>query len=669
MDIKSLLKELTVEEKALLLTGTESMATAALDKYNIRSRKFADGPHGVRAPELDKYTAFPNLCCMGASWDVDMLDKMGKTIGDECVSGGISMLLGPGINIKRYLLCGRNFEYFSEDPVLAGELGAAYINGLQSKGVGASLKHFALNNQEKYREDISVEVDMRAMMEIYLKAFEIAVKKSSPVSVMCAYNKIFSVWCSENRWLLTDVLKNKWGHKGFVVSDWGAVHDIAKAISAGLDLEMPQNYNIEAQIKSALKNGVLKESDLDAAVENILRFVCSEENPIVPIDRDKHHGIARELAASGIVLLQNNGNALPINKEKYKKISVIGGYAKEPLINGQGSAEVNITEKYIDIPIDELKRIVGDDIELNYWDLYQSNEFSKKMLWPLFGKFESFIKDSDAVLFFVGSMMSEDTENFDRRSAYFNENYEMFVKNAVKLGKKVIVVIQSGGVMILGDWIKKADAVVEMWLGGEGAGGAIADILTGIKNPSGKLPETFPSVMPTHLNYPGDGIRIAYNESLDVGYRYYDKHPEEVLYPFGHGLSYTTFEYGDMSLSVLEDTIKVSLKITNTGTVYGGEVIQLYTAKKGGTVYTPVKELKAFKKVFLKAGETKSVEFEIERSALAYYNCLLNDWVVESSDYEFILASSATDIRLSRELYISGNEPYTFNAESRSMIG
>ncbi len=669
MDIKELVSKLTLEEKASLLTGTDSMSTAAVERLGIRSRKFADGPHGVRAPELDKYTAFPNLCCMGASWDTDMLRKMGETLADECISGGISMLLAPGINIKRYPLCGRNFEYLAEDPLLAGELAAAYINGIQSKGVGTSLKHYALNNQEKYREEISVEADMRALMEIYLKAFEIAVKKSSPTSVMCAYNKIYSIWCSENRWLLTDVLRDMWGYRGFVVSDWGAVHDIAKALMAGLDLQMPENPNIVSEIKAALEKGGLTEKDIDRAVEKLLEFICGEEKAILPVDREKHHGIARELAASGIVLLENRGDVLPITKEKYNKIAVVGGYAADPLINGQGSAEVNITERYLDIPLDEIKNIIGEDIEIKYWDIYGKSAFSEVMLWPLFGKFEEFVKDSDAVVFFIGSMTSEDTENFDRRSAYFNENYEMFVKNAIKLGKKVILVIQSGGVMILGDWLKKADAIVEMWLGGEGSGRAIADVLTGKINPSGKLPETFPSCMPTHLNYPGDGVRIQYAEGLDVGYRYYDRHPDEVLYPFGHGLSYTKFEYSNIKLEMFENDIKITADIKNIGAVYGGEVVQLYTSKRGGTVYSPIKELRAFKKVFLNPNETASVEFTVDQSALAYYNCLLSEWIVESAEYTFMLASSASDIRLSKTVHIDGNAPYTFGVESQSMIG
>ncbi len=668
MNIKSIVNALTVEEKAQLVTGIASMTTRAMTEHGIYSHELADGPHGVRNYPLDKYTAFPNLCCIGASWDVDMIYKMGEALGDDCISGGISMLLAPGANIKRHILCGRNFEYISEDPVLSGEMAASYINGLQSKGVAASLKHFAMNNQEKYRTEVSVEADMRTIMEIYLKGFEIAVKKSNPVSVMCAYNKLYSIWCSENKFLLTEVLREKWGYEGFVISDWGAVHDICRAVRAGLDFEMPANENIVEQIKDGLAKGILKEAELDTAVERILKFVAKEPLEKKECNREKQHKIAQELAASGIVLLKNDG-ALPINKSNNKKVTVIGEFAKSPLITGQGSAEVYISDKYIDIPLDEIKRIIGNDAEIAYSEFYKKSEFSNEMLWPKLRAFKETIADSDTVVLFVGAMLSEDTENFDRRTACLNDNYEMFINEAIKCNKKVVVVIQSGSAMILGDWHKKASAVVQMWLGGEGAGRAIAEVLTGVVNPSGKLSETFPSVMPKHLDYPGDGIKVKYSEGFEVGYRYYDRHSDEVCYPFGHGLSYTSFDYSDMTCDVENNKIKISANITNTGDVYGGEVVQLYVSKKGGTVDTPLKELKGFKKVFTEPGQTKKVNFELDIKELAYYNTLLKDWITEPCDYEFMLAASSADIRLSEVKLISTDIPYTMGVSRDSMIG
>ncbi len=668
MDIKKLLQEMTLEEKALLLTGAGNFTTKEFEEHGIPSMTCADGPHGLRIKlQDDKYTAFPNLCCVGASWDVDVMRKMGEALARECKSAGVSMLLAPGANIKRHILCGRNFEYISEDPVLTGEMAAAYINGLQNGGVAACLKHLAMNNQEAYRSEISVEADMRTIMEIYLKGFEIAVKKSDPVSIMCAYNKLYSIWCSENRFLLTEVLREKWGYEGFVVSDWGAVHNICRAVAAGLDLQMPSNKNIVAQIKQGLEDGVLTVQDIDRAVTRVLTFAARGPVSVTPCDREEQHKAAEEIAASGIVLLKNNG-ILPLTKEKNKKIAIVGEYAQAPLVYGQGSSQVHSTGKYIDSPLEEIKKLVGDDIEIVYTELYKKTEVPLTAPWGNVNELYSLTKDCDTVVFFMGAMLAEDTEMFDRKSAQLNPYFEMYINRILRCGKRVVVVLQSGSAMILGSWHKKVDAIVQMWLGGEGAGKAIADVLTGAVNPSGKLSETFPSVMPRHLNYPGDGVRIHYSEGTDVGYRYYDRYPEEVCFPFGHGLSYTTFDYSDMKLDVSKDRISVSATVRNTGDAYGGEVVQLYVSKKGGTVDCPIKELKAFKKVFLQAGESTAIQLELEMHDIAYYNTILSDWVVESSDYEFMLAASSADIRLSEKVYINADMPYTVGVECNSMI-
>ena len=669
--IIELIKEMTLEEKARLLSGSESMRTMAIERLGIPAAKMADGPHGIRGDADKNHTSFPNLCCLGASWDVDMAYKMGEALGNECAENDISMLLAPGINIKRHILCGRNFEYLSEDPVLAGELGAAYINGLQSKGVGASLKHFACNNQEKDRTMVSADIDERTLREIYLKGFEIAVKKAKPASVMCAYNKVNSIWCSENRHLLTDVLKKDWGYEGFVISDWGAVHDIGKAVAAGLDLQMPENTKIVEKLKEALEQNKLTMEDIDAAVERVLGFVMNSKSQkeTLHYDRKHQHEIAQQIATSGIVLLKNEENTLPIIPGKYKEISVIGEYAKDPLICGQGSAEVNVASDYIDRPLDELKKALGDEVNIRYRETYRKGAYSSTMLWPTLGEYTEFIKNSDMVILFIGSMVSEDTEYFDRTGAEYNPNYGMFIEHACAMGKKVAVVMQSGGAMLLGNWKNKADAILQMWLGGEGAGKAIADVLTGKVNPSGRLSETFPNRLRSDLAYPGNGWYVEYSEKENVGYRYYDRHPEEICYPFGYGLSYSAFCYHDPKVKVQKNSVEVEFQLTNVSETDGYEVVQIYIGKTTSTVRRAEKDLKAFRKVFVKAGQTVRVQFFLQKEDFAYYNVMLGRWITESGEYRIFIAASARDIRLEDGVVLEGNQPYTMLPNGRDMIG
>ena len=671
MNKNDIIKQLTLEEKMLLLTQGEKQGgydrTYKLDKYGVEQKFMFDGPHGIRADVSENCTSFPNLCCAGASWDKEILYKMGEALADECIKQGVDMLLGPGANIKRHILCGRNFEYFSEDPVLSGEMAAAYINGLQSRGVGASLKHFALNNQEKHREYISIEVDERVMREIYLKSFEIAVKKSSPYSVMCAYNKVDSIWCSENRMLLNDILKEEWGYKGIAISDWGAVHDVRRAIAAGLDMQMPRNRAIIEQLKDGISKKILNENDVDRAVSRVLDFVTRPKNEKGDYDRDRQHEIAREIASAGIVLLKNDKKVLPLTEEKYKKIAVIGEFAKSPLTYGQGSAEVNASEEYIDSPFDCLAKSLGS-VELKYGEFFKKREYSHEMLWPKAKEYKEFISDTDAVVIFIGSMESEDTEKFDRRSALFNPNYEFFVDLANKAGKKVVVVIQSGSAMLLNDIKSKADAIVQMWLGGEGAGKAVSDVLRGAYNPSGKLSETFPTKERSDLEYEGDGLKLVYKEGFDVGYRYYDKHPEEICYPFGHGLSYTEFEYSGLKAEYCGKELKISFDLNNIGDCDGAEVAQVYVGKKISCVTRSVKELKAFEKVYLKRGEKKTVNITIDVNDLAYYNRSMRSWVVEPGEYQIYLGSSSRDIRQKVNVEITDRAPYSMQQLSDSSL-
>lgn len=666
-NIDNIMKKMTLEEKISLLTGSESMSTVGIERLNIEPKNFADGPHGVRTETgVGNCTFFPNICALSASWDKASAELYGNALADDCIEHNIDLILAPGVNIKKNMLCGRNFEYFSEDPVLAGELGAEYINGVQKNGVGACLKHFAANNQEKHRASKSVEVDERTLREIYLKAFEIAVKKSNPASVMCAYNKVNAIWCSENKMLLNDILRDEWDYDGFVVSDWGAVHNINRALCAGLDLQMPKNDNIQAQIKEGMENGEISVDVIDKAVKRLLKFILSPKAEKKPYDRARQHKIAQDIAAAGIVMLKNENGVLPI-KESDKKIAVIGEFAKDALIGGQGSAEVYPDAEWIDSPLEELKAALPQT-EIKYMEVFKKREFSDVMLWPKLGEYNRFIADADKVIIFAGSMESEDTEMFDRRTAMLNPNYELFINAACDCGKDVIVVLQSGGVILKGDWAG-ADAVLEMWLGGEGAGKAIADVLTGRVNPSGRLPETFPVKQRTDFEYPGDDQKVEYNEKLDVGYRYYDKHPDEINFPFGHGLSYTTFEYDNLSAECSDGKVKIKLDVKNTGVYDGAEVVQVYISDVVSNVKRPIKELKAFERVFIKRGETKTVEFEIPVSELGYYNIMLRKWVTEPGRYDVMIGSSSRDIRMEKSVYCDISLEYTMDQTGHDMIG
>ena len=662
-----ILSKLTFEEKALLLSGAARMSTTEIERLGIPAKNFADGPHGVRHGVEENCTHLPNLCSLGSSWDIENAYKMGQAIADDCIEHDVDMILGPGINIKRNILCGRNFEYVSEDPVLSGEIGAAYINGVQSNGVGTSLKHYALNSQEKYRQETSADVDERTLREIYLKGFEIAVKKSNPTSVMCAYNKVSSIWCSENRQLLTEILRDEWGYKGYVVSDWGAVHDICKAVCAGLDLQMPKNPDIVEQLRAGIEKGKITIEQIDAAVMRILNFASQKKPERKPYDRDKQHRIAREIAAKGIVLLKNEKNILPLTSDKYKKITVIGEYADKPLIAGQGSAEVLQKPEYIDSPYEELKKLLPDT-EIIYREMYKKGAFSPVMLWPGIRPFRDSLRDNDAIILFVGSQESEDTEKFDRRTAQINPNFDMYINAAIETGKPVIVVCQSGSAMIFDDWNKKAGAVVQMWLGGEASGGAIADVLTGKVNPQGKLSETFPTKLRTDFEYPGNGDYLEYTDKLNVGYRYYDKHPEEICYPFGHGLSYTSFEYGNVKI-LTENGTRVEFTVKNTGGVFGTEIVQMYVQDPISTMPKPIKELKQFKKVELMPGEEATVVFEITDEDLSYYNTALHKWLVENGKYNILIGSSSRDIRLCASIIYNDNDDYTMKRTGEDMIG
>lgn len=668
--IKELILKMTFEEKALILTGgVKDMATADFENHSIPYRQMADGPHGVRSLRENNCTAFPNLCLLAATWDKNMAEKMGNGIAKDCITHDVDMILGPGANIKRTPLCGRNFEYFSEDPILSGEMAGSYIKGVEDYGVGTSLKHFAANNQEKNRQTISVEVDERTLREIYLKSFEIAVKKGNPSSVMCSYNKINSVWAAENKFILDEVLKKEWNYDGFVVSDWGAVQDISRSVHAGLDLQMARNEDIVAQLKDGVEKGKVTIEEIDEAVKRVLNFVLKENKKEIDYNRDEQHKLAQEIASEGIVLLKNDNDVLPLTSKKYKKIAVVGEFATSPLVTGQGSAEVLNLPEYTDSPLEELKKALPE-CELTYIETYKKSELPKNMLWPfMYEEFIPSLKNFDVVVLFAGSMESEDTEKFDRNTINLNPNYQLFIDALIEENKKAVVVLQSGSALALGEWNNGVDGIVQMYLGGEGSGKAVSDILTGNVNPSGKLPETFPKAVRTDMDYPGDGVKVEYNEKWKVGYRYYDLHTDEIVYPFGHGLSYTQFSYSDLKILKDKDDFKVSVKVKNVGECDGKEVVQLYVGDEVSTVSKPVKELKKFEKISLKKGEEKEISFVLTDEELAYYNVTLHNWVVENGKYNVFVGSSSQDIRLTSSFVYENDMPYTMIQTGKDMIG
>lgn len=669
MDYSEVLNKMTFEEKALILTGVGNMATYSSEKLGVEEKNFADGPHGTRLEKEKNCTKFPSLFNIGNSWNIKCAEKMGAALADECIPNNINMLLGPGVNIKRHILCGRNFEYISEDPLLAGELGAGYINGLQKKGVSASLKHFALNNQEKYRTRISVETDERTMREIYLKPFEIAVKKSQPDSVMCSYNKVNAIWCSENEYLLKTILKDEWGFEGIVVSDWGAVHNISRAVKAGLDLQMPQNTDIVKELRDGIEKGLVTEKEIDEAVLRVLKFADKRKLGKISYNRDTQHAVAREIARESIVLMKNSDETLPITEEKYKKILVMGEYALNPLISGQGSSEVYQNEEYTDSPLEELRKLLPNT-EIKYIEAYKKSALPTEMVWPKTEQWLEDIKSADLVLMFGGDMESENTEQFDKASAYIEANQSYLIEYVIRFAKRTAVVLQSGGAIICGDWGSQADAILNMGLAGESGGGAIADVLCGKVNPSGKLSETFPCVMRKDLEYPGNQTRIVYKEKADIGYRYYDKNPDEILYPFGHGLSYTEFEYSDLCTKKDGENVEVSFKIKNIGKTGGSEVVQLYVGDVESTVEKSVKELKRFDKIYLNAGEKKKVSYTLTKEDFSYYNIMLHKDVAENGEYVIYIGASSRDIRLKESFIYETDMPYTMKRIlSEAMIG
>ncbi len=662
-----IIKQMTLEEKADFCSGLDYWHTPGLDKLDIPVVMWTDGPHGIRkrSEKKDKEQktslkgvpaiCFPTAATTACSWDPDLIYEMGVLLGEECLKEQVSVLLGPGTNIKRSPLCGRNFEYFSEDPFLAGEISAAFVNGVQSKGIGTSLKHFAGNNQETRRMTVDSVVDERAFREIYLTSFEKTVKKAQPWTIMCAYNRLNGTYCAENKWLLTDVLRDEWGYKGMIVTDWGAENDRVSGLLAGQELEMPtSNGEGDRQIVEAVKDGRIPEEFLDKMVDNVLDVILRSKEVLGEYTYDEvaHHNKAREIAGQCMVLLKNDNNLLPLKKTA--KVAVIGEMAKNPRYQGAGSSIVNAIK--IDTAFDS---ITEKGVDVTYAAGYSTAKKNKISDEKFIAEAVEAAKGKDAAILFIGLTEEFESEGFDRTHIGIPALHTKLVDAVTAVNSNVIVAL-SGGAVVEMPWADKVQAILNCYLGGESSGGAAADILFGDVNPSGKLAETYPlslSDTPCYNYFPGDVSTVEYRESVFVGYRYYDTADKKVLFPFGYGLSYTNFEYSDIKLSADNiadtDTVTVTFKVKNTGDVDGAEIAQLYVKDNESTIYRPEKELKGFKKVFLKAGEEKEVSITLCKRAFAYYNVNIHDWHVETGAFTICVGASSRDIKLTAEITVN----------------
>lgn len=652
--VKKIISELTTEEKAKFCVGADFWHLYACEPLSVPQIMVSDGPHGLRKQDEEAdhlgvnqsiaAVCFPAACATAASFDEKLLERMGEALGEECRAEDVSILLGPAVNIKRSPLCGRNFEYFSEDPYLTGKLAAAQIRGVQKWDIGTSIKHFAANNQEYHRQSCSSEIDERTLREIYLHGFEIAVKEAKPWTVMCAYNKINGTYASENKMLLTDILRKEWGFDGCVMSDWGAVNNRIAGLSAGLDLEMPASGGFTTkQIVEAVENGDLPMAELDTAVGRILttifRYADSDiQKPV--FDREKHHRLSVEIEKECAVLLKNDG-ALPLRQTE--SVAFIGEFAKAPRYQGGGSSHINASR--VVSAIDAAK-------EKNIHILYAKGFSTAEDIADeaLYTEALQLAKQADKVIIFAGLPDLFESEGYDREHMRLPDCQNTLIERIASEHKNVTVVLHNGSPVEL-PWADKVNAILEMYLGGQGVGEATVSLLYGEANPCGRLPESFPmklSDTPAYLNFPGYKGKVQYAEGVYVGYRYYDTKQMSVRFPFGHGLSYTKFAYSSPAVSKTafqeDESIEVSVTVENTGSCFGKEVVQLYVRDKTNSVSRPDKELKGFQKIGLQPGESKTVTFKIDAQSLSYYDTDLHSWYAQSGEYDLIIARSAQDI-------------------------
>ena len=676
-DLKKIVSEMTLEEKAGMCSGLDFWHLKEVEHLGIPKVMVSDGPHGLRKQDEKgdhlgindsiKAVCFPPAVLSACSFDRGLMEEMGKAIGREAQANDVSVVLGPAVNIKRSPLCGRNFEYYSEDPYLAGEIAAAFVKGVQSQHVGTSIKHFAANNQEYRRMSSSSEVDERTLREIYFPAFETAVKKAQPCTFMCSYNQINGTFASENKWLLTDVLRGEWGFKGYVMSDWGAVNDRVKGLEAGLELEMPASGgDNDAMIVKAVKDGALEEKILDQAVERILRIIFEYADHRKPQEftMEKDHEEAQHIAEESMVLLKNENHILPLKTSE--KAAFIGGFARNPRFQGGGSSHINCfktTNVLNSVPCDaQVVYAEGFPADRDFYDKALADEAVKAAA------------EADKAVIFAGLPESFESEGYDRSHMRLPECQNRLITEILKVQPNTVIVLHNGSPVEM-PWLGEIKGLLETYLGGQAGGAAAANILYGKINPSGKLAETMPlklSDNPSYLNF-GGGEKVEYREGIFVGYRYYDTKEMDVAFPFGYGLSYTTFAYSNLKLSMEnpteKDTVMVSADVTNTGKSAGKEVVQLYIRDLTGSAIRPEKELKGFEKVFLEPGETKTVTMELNKRSFAWYNTKLHDWFAASGDYEILVGASSRDIRLTETLHLNSSQRLPMHVHMNTTLG
>lgn len=664
-DVEETLAQMTLEEKAQMCSGRDFWCTQDIERLGIPKVMMCDGPNGLRKQEGEadhlginasiETVCYPTASAMASSFDADILRELGENLGEECQAENVAMLLGPGVNMKRSPLCGRNFEYFSEDPYLAGKLASAYIQGLQSKGVAACVKHFACNDQESFRLSGSSNLDERALHETYLPAFEMSVNEGKTRSIMNAYNAINGTFCAENKELLTEILRDDWGYQGFVVTDWGAVKDRVDGILAGCDLEMPGATEGKTEsIVKAVESGRLPQEKLNQAVRNVLTFVhdaLSQRQEGTVFDRKAALEKAAEMEAECAILLKNKDRILPLRRET--KVAFIGEYAQEPRYQGSGSSHINVKHA-----ISALEYVCGRNV--TFAKGYESRKTQVDA--ALQEEAIQAAREADTAVIFAGLPDSFETEGADRETMSMPENQNALIAAVCAVQPNTVVVLHGGAPMEM-PWLPIVKGVLLMYLGGAGVGKATAELLYGEKNPSGKLAETWPvkvSDNPSWLNFPGENGIVEYREGIFIGYRYYDKKEMAVNFSFGHGLSYTDFAYSDLTFdktSVVDpETLTVSCKVRNTGKRAGKEAVQLYVGIPGSRVRRPIRELKAFAKVSLEAGEEKTVSFTLDRRAFAYYEPKIHDWFVENTDAVIEIGSSSRDIRLKASIPVTSDQ-------------
>ncbi|NCF33815.1 MAG: glycosyl hydrolase, partial [Proteobacteria bacterium] len=658
---QALVAQMTLAEKADFCSGKDFWHLPGLERLSIPSIMVTDGPHGLRkqgqkADHLGAHrsipaTCFPTASALASSWDLELMREVGEALGQTCVDEDVSVLLGPGMNIKRSPLCGRNFEYFSEDPLLNGEIAASLVNGIQSQGVGACLKHFAVNNQELGRMYMDAVVDDRALREIYLRGFEIAVKTAKPWTVMCAYNRLNGIFCSEHDWLLNTVLREEWGFDGAVMTDWGAANDRPMGVKAGLDLEMPGSGGInDALVLQAVADGTLDEADLDrAVVRNLVLSLSSlnRQKPAAPANLDEQHALARRAAAQSSVLLKNNDALLPLSERA--SVALIGAFAQKPRFQGAGSSQVRPTQ------VETLHEALGEYLsDIIYAPGY--DPVSSAPNQTLINEAVAAATEADVAVVYVGLPAIFESEGFDRSHLDLPAQHNALVEAVANANPNTVVVLANGAPVTM-PWLEKVPAILEGYLGGQASGGGIADVLVGGQNPSGKLAETFPLSLhdvPCTPWFPGENRQMQYREGIYVGYRYFDSAKRDVLFPFGHGLSYTTFEYLNASISnksvTAQGSITLDVSLKNTGRFSGAEVVQVYWHRASSATHQPAQQLCGFAKITLQPGETSKVTLNLGAAAFRVFDHGAQQWVLEAGPIQLRIGSSSRDIRLTQAI-------------------